>query len=575
MIKKVITTYILLFLIVPALFAQQKCDWIGTNKAVNPFSYTQIKAATFKNGAISSAHPLASMVGAEIMKRGGNAFDAAIATQLVLAVVYPGAGNIGGGGFLVARKKDGKLIGIDYRETAPSNANKDMYLDKDGKAQTNLSQNGHLAAGVPGTIAGLFATLPHAKLSFKIIIQPAIDIAEYGFVITENEANSFNNTKASFIKYNTHTPQFVREQKWKAGDTLIQKELANTLKRIRDNGARGFYEGETAQLIVEEMKKGNGIISLEDLKKYKAKLRTPLTFNYKGHQIIGFPPPSSGGIILLQLMKMIAKYPMAKYGFQTAESVQLMVEAERRAFADRAEHLGDPDFWKVPLKTISSDAYIANRMKDYNPTKASKSNEIKAGEIKESEETTHLSVFDKEGNMVSVTTTLNGGYGSKTVVGGAGFLLNNEMDDFSIKPGTPNMYGAIGGEANAIQPNKRMLSSMCPIIVTKNNKPYIVAGTPGGTTIPTSVFQTVVNMIEFGMNPEEAIDKPKFHHQHLPDEVFVEKKFSPDVRQQLEKMGYKVTERGAIGRMEVIKINSKNKIQVAADKRGDDSVAGY
>ena len=575
MIKKVITTYILLFLIVPALFAQQKCDWIGTNKAVNPFSYTQIKAATFKNGAISSAHPLASMVGAEIMKRGGNAFDAAIATQLVLAVVYPGAGNIGGGGFLVARKKDGKLIGIDYRETAPSNANKDMYLDKDGKAQTNLSQNGHLAAGVPGTIAGLFATLPHAKLSFKIIIQPAIDIAEYGFVITENEANSFNNTKASFIKYNTHTPQFVREQKWKAGDTLIQKELANTLKRIRDNGAKGFYEGETAQLIVEEMKKGNGIISLEDLKKYKAKLRTPLTFNYKGHQIIGFPPPSSGGIILLQLMKMIAKYPIAKYGFQTAESVQLMVEAERRAYADRAEHLGDPDFWKVPLKTISSDAYIANRMKDYNPTKASKSNEIKAGEIKESEETTHLSVFDKEGNMVSVTTTLNGGYGSKTVVGGAGFLLNNEMDDFSIKPGTPNMYGAIGGEANAIQPNKRMLSSMCPIIVTKNNKPYIVAGTPGGTTIPTSVFQTVVNMIEFGMNPEEAIDKPKFHHQHLPDEVFVEKKFSPDVRQQLEKMGYKVTERGAIGRMEVIKINSKNKIQVAADKRGDDSVAGY
>ena len=575
MIKKVITTYILLFLIVPALFAQKKCDWIGTNKAVNPYSYVQVKAATFGNGAISSAHPLASMVGAEIMKRGGNAFDAAIATQLVLAVVYPGAGNIGGGGFLVARKKDGKLIGIDYRETAPSNANKDMYLDKDGKAQTNLSQNGHLAAGVPGTIAGLFATLPHAKLSFKIIIQPAIDIAEYGFVITENEANSFNNTKASFIKYNTHTPQFVREQKWKAGDTLIQKELANTLKRIRDNGAKGFYEGETAQLIVEEMKKGNGIISLEDLKKYKAKLRTPLAFNYKGHQIIGFPPPSSGGIILLQLMKMIAKYPMAKYGFQTAESVQLMVEAERRAYADRAEHLGDPDFWKVPLKTISSDAYIANRMKDYNPTKASKSNEIKAGEIKESEETTHLSVFDKEGNMVSVTTTLNGGYGSKTVVGGAGFLLNNEMDDFSIKPGTPNMYGAIGGEANAIQPNKRMLSSMCPIIVTKNNKPYIVAGTPGGTTIPTSVFQTVVNMIEFGMNPEEAIDKPKFHHQHLPDEVFVEKKFSPDVRQQLEKMGYKVTERGAIGRMEVIKINSKNKIQVAADKRGDDSVAGY
>lgn len=557
------------------LFAQQKTNWLGSGKTVDPYNYQQTKSANYTNGAVSSAHPLASMVGAEIMKKGGNAFDAAIATQLTLAVVYPVAGNIGGGGFLVGRKKNGTLVGLDYREEAPGKASRDMYLDKDGKAQTNLSQNGHLAAGVPGTVAGLFATLPHAKLKMKDLIQPAIDIAEFGYVITAKEASALNSNKEAFIKYNTHTPVFVKEQKWKAGDTLIQTELANTLKRIRDKGAKGFYEGETADYIVAEMKKGGGIIELADLKKYTAKTRIPLAFNYKGYEIIGFPPPSSGGIILLQMMKMVSEYPIAKYGFQTAESVQLMVEAERRAYADRAEHLGDPDFWKVPLKTLQNDTYIKNRMKDFTPGKASKSSEIKGGAIKESEQTTHLSVYDKEGNMVSVTTTLNGGFGSKTVVGGAGFLLNNEMDDFSIKPGVPNMFGAVGGDANAIQPGKRMLSSMCPVVVTKNGQPYIVAGTPGGTTIPTSVFQTMMNLLEFGMNADDAVNKPKFHHQHLPDEVYVEKTFPVEVRKQLEAMGYKITERAAIGRTEVIRINGKGKIEVAADKRGDDSVAGY
>jgi gamma-glutamyltranspeptidase/glutathione hydrolase len=509
------------------------------------------------------------------MKIGGNAFDAAIAIQLTLAVVYPVAGNIGGGGFLVGRKKNGELIGLDYREVAPGKATRDMYLDKDGKAQNILSQNGHLAAGVPGTVAGLFATMPHAKLKVKDLIQPAIDLAEFGFVITEREAANLNSTKTAFIKYNTHTPAFVKEQKWKAGDTLIQTALANTLKRIRDKGAKGFYEGETANLIVAEMEKGGGIITLGDLKSYKAKKRSLLTFDYNGYEIIGFPPPSSGGIILLQMMKMVSKYPIAKYGFQTAESVQLMVEAERRAYADRAEHLGDPDFWKVPLKTLQSDDYITSRMKDYTLGKASKSAEIKGGVIKESEQTTHLSVYDKDGNMVSVTTTLNGGYGSKTVVGGTGFLLNNEMDDFSIKAGVPNMFGAIGGDANAIQSGKRMLSSMCPVVVTKNGQPYIVAGTPGGTTIPTSVFQTMMNILEFGMTADDAVNKPKFHHQHLPDEVFVEKTFPAEIRKQLEAMGYTITERASIGRTEIIRINSKGKIEVAADKRGDDSVAGY
>lgn len=570
-----ITILVSLLVLINNVKAQQKTIWLGEGKAVNPFNYQQIKAAEYKRAAIVTAHPLASLVGAHIMKQGGNAFDAAIATQWVLAVVYPGAGNIGGGGFLVSRKKDGTLIGLDYRETAPLLATKNMYIAPDGTAQTAISQNGHLAAGVPGTVAGLFATLPYALLSMNVLIQPAIDLAEYGFVITEREANNLNNASEAFIKYNTQTPVFVKQTKWKQGDTLIQSDLANTLKRIQSEGAKGFYEGITADLILAEMKRGNGIIGLEDLKKYKAKERLPISFKYKNYTITGFPPPSSGGILLLQMMKMVAPFLMEKKGFHAIENVQVMIEAERRAFADRAEHLGDPDFWRVPLKTLQSDAYLNNRMKDFMPGKASLSKNISAGKIQESEETTHLSVYDQFGNMVSVTTTLNGNYGSKTVVGGAGFLLNNEMDDFSIKPGVANMFGAVGGEANAIVPGKRMLSSMCPVVVTKNSKPVIVVGTPGGTTIPTSVFQTLINLIDFDMSPSDAINTPKFHHQHLPDEVAVEKDFSNELILQLEAMGYTIKQRSPIGRTEVIQIKSKRKILAAADKRGDDCVAGF
>jgi gamma-glutamyltranspeptidase/glutathione hydrolase len=300
-----------------------------------------------------------------------------------------------------------------------------------------------------------------------------------------------------------------------------------------------------------------------------------LEFDYRGHHIISFAPPSSGGIIIGQMLKMIEKYPMSSYGFQTAKSVQLMIEAERRAYADRAEHMGDPDFYKVPVKTLLDETYLAQRMSDYNPDKAGSSNATKAGIIKESEETTHLSVMDEKGNMVSVTTTLNGGYGSRTVVGGAGFLMNNEMDDFSVKPGVPNMYGAVGGEANAIEPGKRMLSSMCPTLITKNNQPYVVIGTPGGTTIPTSVFQGIVNIIDFNMTADDAINKPKFHHQWLPDEVMAEKDFDADVKKQLQAMGYKMSERAGIGRTEAIRILKNGKRETAADKRGDDSVAGF
>lgn len=552
----------------------QKEKIIGFNKAINPYQYQIQKTGTFKNASIATAHPLASLVGAEIMKQGGNAFDAAIASQLVLAVVYPGAGNIGGGGFMVARKKNGQNIAIDYREKAPSKANRDMYVNDKGKANTLLSQNGHLASGVPGTIAGLFETYKYALLSFKQLIQPAIDIAEFGFSITKSEANSLNRLQDAFNKNSTTVSAFIKSNGWKENDTLVQKDLAQTLKRIRDYGKKGFYEGKTADLIVAEMKRGNGIISLKDLKNYSAKERKVLLFNYKGYDIIGMPPPSSGGLLLWQMMKMVEKRPLSNYGFQTTKSVQLMIEAERRAYADRAEHMGDPDFYNVPSKKIVSQNYLDKRMLDYDSTKASISKNIAAGKVKESEETTHISILDKEGNMVAVTTTLNGGYGSRTVVGSAGFILNNEMDDFSVQPGVPNMYGAVGGEANSIQPGKRMLSSMTPTLVIKNNNPFLVVGTPGGTTIPTSVYQTIINVIDFNMTLDDAVNKPKFHHQWLPDEVYIEKGFNAEVKKALVSMGYTIKEREAIGRTEAIK-KEKNKLIVVADNRGDDSVAGF
>lgn len=557
------------------LSAQTITSIVGKGKQINPYRYSIQKTGSFRHAAVSTAHPLASLVGAAIMKQGGNAFDAAIAVQLSLAVVYPGAGNIGGGGFLLARKSNGELIGIDYREAAPSKASRDMYLDKNGNVQPALSLAGHLASGIPGTVAGLFATMPYAKLPFAKLVQPAIDLAEKGFAITEREARSLNAEREEFLKQSTRPTAFVKDGKWKAGDTLIQKELAATLRRMQKEGARGFYEGETARLLVEEMQRGHGIIALEDLKNYTAKLRIPIEFDYRGHHVISFAPPSSGGVIIGQTLKTIEKYPMKEFGFQTPKSVQLMIEAERRAYADRAEHLGDPDYYKVPVKTLLSEAYLNQRMQDYSPDKAGNSNTTKAGAIKESEETTHLSIVDDAGNMVSVTTTLNGGYGSHTVVGGAGFLMNNEMDDFSAKPGVPNVYGAIGGDANAIAPGKRMLSSMTPTLLLKNNKPYLVIGTPGGTTIPTSVFQGIVNIVDYNMTVADAINKPKFHHQWLPDEVEVERDFNQETKKQLQAMGYKLVDRGGIGRTEAIRLLLNGIRETAADKRGDDSVAGF
>jgi gamma-glutamyltranspeptidase/glutathione hydrolase len=542
----------------------------------NPYHYTTHKKIIAGNGAVVSAHPLASRTGVEIMKAGGNAFDAAIATQLALAVVYPGAGNIGGGGFMVARLSNAQTLALDFRETAPAAASRNMYLDSNGNVVTGKSVNGHLSVGVPGTVAGLWETLKYARLPFKKLIQPAIDLAEKGFVITVQEAAALNNIQTDLKQYNTLTPVFVKAV-WQAGDTLIQTDLASTLKRIRDKGAAGFYEGPTAQLIVEEMKRGHGLITGEDLKNYKARWRTPHTFTYKGYTVVSMPMPGSGGILLHQMLKMVEDKPLAAYGFLSAEAVQLMTEVERRAFADRAEYMGDADFYAVPESTLVSDAYLKSRMNDFTPNKAGNSETIKPVRIpfKESEQTTHISIIDGAGNAVSITTTLNNSYGSKTVAGGAGFFLNDEMDDFSIKPGTPNLYGAVGGEANAIAPGKRMLSSMTPTIVLQNGEPFLVAGTPGGTTIPTSVFQTLVDIIDFKLTTEDAVNLPKFHHQWLPDRIDVEDGFPEKVQAALEKMGYKLYRRPSIGRMEVIKVLSGNSFEAVADSRGDDSAEGY
>ena len=541
------------------------------------YNYDIQKKVVAENGAVVSAHPLASKAGIEILKKGGNAIDAAIAVQLALAVVYPGAGNLGGGGFMVAHLSDGKSIAIDYRETAPSGAHRDMYLDSSGEPRTDKSQDGHLSCGVPGTVAGLFASSKFAKLSIDKLIEPAIALAEKGFVISDHEANSLNALQPDLKQFNTVPPVFAKEKPWKKGDTLIQKDLANTLKRIRDHGEAGFYEGETARLIVEEMKRGNGILSAGDLKNYKAKLRDPHLFSYKDYKVIGMPLPSSGGILLHQMMSMTKEKNISRMGFQSPRSVQLMVEAERRAFADRAEYMGDADFYKVPVNMLVDEVYLQKRMENYDSSKATRSAMIKPGQlpVAESEETTHLSVIDKDGNAVAVTTTLNNSYGSRTVVGNAGFFLNDEMDDFSIKPGVPNMYGAVGGEANAIMPGKRMLSSMTPTLVLKDGMPYLVVGTPGGTTICTSVFQTIVNIIDFNMSTEDAVWKPKFHHQWLPDEVDLEKGFPDNTRKALEGMGYKIVERSGIGRTEVIKVLSNKKFEAVADNRGYDSAEGW
>ncbi|MBE8713099.1 gamma-glutamyltransferase [Sphingobacterium hungaricum] len=534
---------------------------------------------TFSQAAVVTAHPIASQVGVDILEKGGNAIDAAIAVQFALAVVYPNAGNIGGGGFMVYRDKSGEVNALDFREKAPANATRDMYLDKEGNAITDLSLYGQLAAGVPGTVAGMEeAHKKYGSLTWKELIAPAIELATKGFAITEMQAGEFNKHKEQFQQLNPLGSAIIKDGEWKKDDLFVQKELGNTLQRIADQGRDGFYKGETADLIVKEMQRGNGIISKSDLENYDAVWRNPLVGSYKNHKIISMPPPSSGGTSLIALLQSVAHYPLKEWGFQSDSTVRVMVEAERRIYADRATHLGDPDFWKVPANELIDSAFNQQRMLGVNLSKATPSADVKATNFPgyESEQTTHFSIVDKDGNAVSLTTTLNGSYGACVFVAGAGFLLNNEMDDFSVKPGVPNLYGLVGGKANAIEPNKRMLSSMTPTIVEKDGKLFMVVGTPGGSTIMTSVFQTILNVIDFGMNAQESVTAPRFHHQWLPDQIDVEDRaISEEVRKNLEKDGYKIHVRGNIGRVENILILPDGKRQTGADPRGDDIAKGY
>ncbi|KYG79658.1 gamma-glutamyltranspeptidase [Roseivirga seohaensis] len=531
---------------------------------------------------VVSAHPIASNVGKEIMQKGGNAVDAAVAVQFALAVVYPGAGNIGGGGFMVTRMADGTASTLDFREKAPNAGGRDMYLDDNGDVISSLSTRGHLAAGVPGSVAGMVeAHKKYGKLDWADLVQPAIDIASKGWVLTAREASGLNSNRKSFMEFNTVMPDFFLAEEgkeWKEGDLVKIPELAKTLERIRDKGRDGFYKGETADLIVAEMKRGNGIISHEDLEQYQAVWRTPIQGNYGEYEFISMPPPSSGGIALAQLFGTMENYKLSDMDFHSTEAVHLIVEAERRAYADRAAHLGDPDFYDVPLKGLQDQDYIKDRMKSFDPNKATPSSEVSAGQPapNESMETTHFSIVDPQGNAVSITTTLNGGMGSKVFVGGAGFLLNNEMDDFSVKPGVPNMYGLVGGEANAIAPGKRMLSSMTPTIVSKDGKLFMVVGTPGGSTIITSVFQTIINVVDFGMGMQEAVTAPRFHHQWLPDQITYERDgLSAEVIQALEAKGHKFRTTGGIGRVDAILVMPNGKLEAGADPRGDDAASGF
>ncbi|WP_233507745.1 gamma-glutamyltransferase [Adhaeribacter pallidiroseus] len=531
------------------------------------------------NGMVVSAHPEASRVGAEILKTGGNAVDAAIAVQFALAVVLPAAGNIGGGGFMVIRQQNGETNTLDYREMAPAQASRDMYLDAQGNVIPNLSIQGHLAAGVPGSVDGMVnAHQKYGSLPWAQLVQPAVDLAAKGFAITEKEANGLNNNQANFLKFNDATCAFIRQTPWKAGDNLVQADLGQTLTRIRDNGRAGFYEGETARLLVAEMQEGKGFISQQDLQNYQAKWRQPVIGKYKGYRIISMPPPSSGGIALLQLLRLVEPYNLHKYGWNSVKAVHLLTEAERRVYADRSEYLGDPDFYKVPAKALLDTAYLTARMQDFNAKQATPSARIKPGNLTnyEHEETTHFSVVDKAGNAVSVTTTLNGGYGNHVVVDGAGFLLNNEMDDFSAKPGVPNMFGLIGTAANAIAPGKRMLSSMTPTILERGGKLFMVVGTPGGSTIITSVFQTILNVLEHDMGMQQAVTAKRIHSQWLPDEIrYEDNALSAKEIKKLSKMGHTLKDTRAIGRVDAILVLPDGKLEGGADPRGDDTATGH
>jgi gamma-glutamyltranspeptidase/glutathione hydrolase len=528
---------------------------------------------------VVSAREEASKIGVEIMKKGGNAFDAMIATELALAVAYPYAGNLGGGGFMIYRKANGEKGTLDYREKAPLASTKNMFLDAKGNVIPDISTKSALAIGVPGTIAGVFAV--HEKLGsipMKEILKPVIELAERGVVVTHKQEERLQHYHDELNKING--PYSVLSKVYNEKDTIKYHALATTLRKIAKNGRDEFYKGETAEILVRYLKEKGAIVTMEDLAQYQAIWRTPLAFKYKELNIISMAPPSSGGICLAQIFKMIAPYDLAKMGHNSAQAIQVIVEAERRAYADRSYFLGDPDFVKIPLNTLMDDNYLKQRMASFSFDKATLSSDIKEGNVtyNESMETTHYSIVDQFGNAVAATTTLNAGYGSKYYCDELGFFLNNEMDDFSAKAGVPNMFGLVGNEANSIAPQKRMLSSMTPTIVEKNGKLLMTVGSPGGSTIITSVLQTIVNVYEYNLSMQVAVNAPRFHHQWLPDMItFEPNTFSRQTFDTLKAKGYLISEKTTpvIGKVDAILVMPDHTLEGGADFRGDDTAVGF